>query len=142
MTAHDYLSHAKFLDARIDSKLKQLDHLNALATSATAALSGMPHNPNRGASKLETVIVKIVDLQEEINQDIDELVDLKRAIMRLIQKVPSDEQRAVLEKRYLNYQSWEQIVGDLGYSRAQLFRIKNKAIDFCDQILKDETKKY
>lgn len=78
MNAKEYLSQARFLDARINAKIKQLDGLNTLATNATSVLSGMPHSPNRGTSKLETIIVKIVDLQEEINHDIDELVDLKR----------------------------------------------------------------
>ena len=65
MNAKEYLSQARFLDARINAKIKQLDGLNTLATNATSVLSGMPHSPNRGTSKLETIIVKIVDLQEE-----------------------------------------------------------------------------
>jgi DNA-directed RNA polymerase specialized sigma subunit len=136
MNAKEYLSQARFLDARINAKIKQLDGLNTLATNATSVLSGMPHSPNRGTSKLETIIVKIVDLQEEINHDIDELVDLKRAIVTLIKQIPSDEQQAVLEKRYLNYQPWEQISVDMGYSSQHIFRIHNDALEVCDRLLK------
>ena len=57
MNAKEYLSQARFLDARINAKIKQLDGLNTLATNATSVLSGMPHSPNRGTSKLETIIV-------------------------------------------------------------------------------------
>ena len=42
---------------------------NDLATSATSVLSDMPHSPNKASSKMEDVICKIIDLQEEINHD-------------------------------------------------------------------------
>lgn len=136
MNAKEYLSQARLLDTRINAKIKQLDGLNTLATNATSVLTGMPHNPNRGASKLETIIVKIVDLQEEINHDIDELVDLKRSIIRLIKQVPNGEQQTVLEKRYLNYQQWEQIAVDMGYGSQNVFRLHTEALEICDRLLK------
>ncbi len=69
------------------SKLEQVESLNALATKATSTLSDMPKSPNRGSSKLEDTIVKIIDLQEEINRDIDKLVDLKKEIVRTIKRL-------------------------------------------------------
>ena len=80
MTAKDYLSQAKYLDTRINSKIRQVADLNDLATKATTTLTGMPHNPNHGRSTMADCVAKIVDLQAEINADIDALVDLKRDI--------------------------------------------------------------
>ena len=77
MTAKEYLSQARYLDARINTKIKQLEALNTLATSATSVLTGMPHSPNKATSKMADIVDKIVDLQAEINRDIDALVDLK-----------------------------------------------------------------
>ena len=62
MTAREYLSQAYLLDQRINSKIEQLATLNDLATKATSVLSGMPHNPNKGAASFENIIIKIVDL--------------------------------------------------------------------------------
>lgn len=78
MNAKEYLKQAFYLDKRINSKLEQVESLNALATKATSTLSDMPKSPNRGPSKLEDTIVKIIDLQGEINRDIDKLLDLKK----------------------------------------------------------------
>ena len=75
MTAKEYLSQARLLDARINAKIQQVAALNDLATHATATLTGMPRNPNRSESRMAEAVVKIVDLQNEINHDIDELVD-------------------------------------------------------------------
>ena len=41
MTAKAYLGQARFLDMRIKSKIQQIESLNELATSCTAALSDM-----------------------------------------------------------------------------------------------------
>ena len=38
MTAKAYLGQARFLDMRIKSKIQQIESLNELATSCTAAL--------------------------------------------------------------------------------------------------------
>ena len=78
MTAKEYLSQARLLDARINAKIQQVSALNDLATHATATLTGIPRNPSQSESRMAEAVVKIIDLQNEINHDIDELVDLKR----------------------------------------------------------------
>lgn len=57
-----------FLDMRIKSKIQQIDSLRELATSCTAVLSDMPRNPNHGASKVESCVLKIIEVQEGLKQ--------------------------------------------------------------------------
>lgn len=139
MTAKEYLSQARYLDARINSKITQVEQLNCLATSATSVLSGMPHNPNKATSKMADIVGKIVDLQAEINHDIDILVDLKRDISRLIKSLPNVEHQTLLEKRYLCFQAWEQIAVDMGFSMHYMYRLHNNALVICDSLLKEDT---
>ena len=101
MTAKEYLSQARYLDARINTKIKQLEALNTLATSATSVLTGMPHSPNKATSKMADIVDKIVDLQAEINRDIDALVDLKGEMRSKLEMVPAEDYKAILEMRYL-----------------------------------------
>ena len=129
MTAKDYLSQAKYLDLRINSKIQQVAALNDLATKATSTLTGMPRNPNHATSTMEEAIAKIIDLQAEINSDIDTLVDLKRDLSATIKAVGNTEYQTVLEKRYLCFQSWEQIAVEMGYDLRWLYRIHGKALD-------------
>lgn len=129
MKAKEYLQQAFHLDKRINSKLEQLESLNALATKASSTLSDMPKSPNRGTSRLEDTIVKIIDLQEEINRDIDRLVDLKREIVEIIKQVENKELQALLEKRYLCFETWEEIAVDMNYSIQHIFRLHSKALD-------------
>ena len=127
MTAVEYLSQAYRLDIRINSKLEQVASLNDLAMKATSVATVMPHNPNKGASTMADTIDKIIDLQEEINRDIDTLVDLKAEIVTVIKAVGNTEYQTLLEKRYLNYMSWESIAVDMGYSIQHLYRLREKA---------------
>ena len=113
MTAKEYLSQARLLDARINAKIQQVSALNDLATHATATLTGMPRNPSRSESRMAEAVVKIIDLQNEINHDIDELVDLKREITRRVKSIPNTEYQFLLEKRYLCFMPWEKIAVDM-----------------------------
>ena len=76
MTAKEFLSQARYLDMRINSKVEQIDSLNDLATKCTSTLTGMPHNPSPSTSLMADAVCKIVDLQEELGRDVQELVEL------------------------------------------------------------------
>ena len=129
MTAKEYLSLAYRLEQQIDAKITQVASLNDLATKCNATLSGMPHNPNRGGSTMADTVVKIVDLQHEINDDIDRLVDLKRDIIKAIKGIGNQEYETILEKRYLCFQTWEQIAVDMKRNVRHLYRLHDEALD-------------
>lgn len=138
MNVKEYLEQAKYLDMRINSKIEQLSTLNDLATKCTVTLSDMPRNPNKSTSNMEDTIVKIIDLQEEINRDIDQLVDLKREIMVVIKKISNVEYQTILENRYLSFMSWEQIAVEMKYSIQQIYRLRDRAHKVVEKIVFDE----
>ena len=128
MTAKEYLSQARYLDERINAKIKQVEALNTLATSATSVLTGMPHSPNKATSKMANIVDKIVDLQAEINRDIDALVDLKGEMRSKLEMVPAEDYKAILEMRYLCFMSWEQIASNLGLSVPYTYKLHDRAL--------------
>ena len=128
MTAKEYLSQARYLDARINTKIKQLEALNTLATSATSVLTGMPHSPNKATSKLADPVDKLVDLPAEIHRDIDALVDLKGEMRSKLEMVPAEDYKAILEMRYLCFMSWEQIASNLGLSVPYTYKLHDRAL--------------
>lgn len=128
MTAKEYLSQAYRLDKRIDSKIEQLKSLNLLATKCTSTLSDMPKSQSIRNSQLEDTVVKIVDLQEEINRDINSLVDLKRDIVRTIKSVHNPEYQIILELRYLCFKNWEEIAVQMNCSIDNVFKIRKNAL--------------
>ena len=105
MTAKEYLGQAYRLDQRINSKLEQVMSLRDLATKATSTLSDVAPSGTRNVHRMEDIIVKIVDLENEINRDIDNLVDLKREMVSVIKAVTDPELQTLLELRYLCFKS-------------------------------------
>ncbi|HQK35980.1 MAG TPA: DUF1492 domain-containing protein [Spirochaetales bacterium] len=129
MTTKEYLGQAYRLDQRINSKLEQVASLNELATKCTSTLTGMPRNPNRGNSTMADAVGKIIDLQAEINRDIDQLVDMKREMVKLIKAVNNTEYQTLLELRYLCFKTWEQIAVDMGYNVRHVYRLHDEATE-------------
>ena len=139
MKIKEYLMQAYRIDQRINSKLEQIASLHDLATKATVTYSDMPRNPNKGKSKMEDAIIKIMELEDEINHDIDRLVDLKTDITHLIKNLDSHEYQIILEQRYLCFKSWEQIAVDMGYSIQHTFRLHDAALTELERFYKDES---
>lgn len=129
MTAKEYLNQAYRLDQRIRSKQEQIASLNDLATSCSASMTGMPHNPNRGTFRMADAVCKIVDLQESIAADMNELVELKAEIIATVKAVECIEYQLILEKRYISGKSWPEIAVDLGYKMRHLYKLHDEALD-------------
>ena len=128
MTAKEYLGQAYRIDQRINSKLEQVISLRELASKATSTLTDTPHSASPNLRSMESIIGKMVDLENEINADIGELVDLKRDIVSTIKGVESPEYRTLLELRYLCFRPWEQIAMEMGYDLRWLYRLHQKAL--------------
>ena len=120
MTAKEYLGQAYRIDQRINSKMEQIASLNLLARKATTVFSDMPG--------MEDVIIKIVDMEREINADIDRLVDLKKEIVGVIHGVSNLEYQTLLELRYLCFKTWEQIAVQMGYGIDNIYKMHHKAL--------------
>ena len=129
MTTKEYLAQAYRIDQRINSKLEQIVSLRELATKATSTLSDTPPSGSRNVHSMEGIIVKMIELENEINADIDVLVDLKKEIMSIIKKINNPEQQTLLELRYLCFKTWEQIAVDMGYSIQNAYKVHDRAIE-------------
>ena len=129
MNAKEYLSQAYRIDQRINSKLAQVMSLRDLLGKATGTLSGAPKAATPNPHTMEDTIAKMVDLENEINEDIDALVDLKAEIMRRIKRVENTEYQTILELRYLCFKRWEEIAVDMGYSLRRVYELHDCALE-------------
>lgn len=129
MNAKEYLSQAIWLDRMIDSKLEQLEMLKSLAMKVTSSFTKEKiSGGNIEKSKMESTMVKVIDLEHEINADIDRLVDLKKDIQDTINKMNDINQQLLLELRYLSGKGWDEIAASMGYDPRTVYRIHGKAL--------------
>lgn len=115
MNAKEYLSRAWNIEQQVQSKLEQIEALRSLACRVTAG-NGTAVSHSRNVSSMQDTIVKITETEEELNRRIDELVEVKLEIMGIIDQVQDVTLRLILEKRYLSFHPWGQIVASMGYT--------------------------
>lgn len=123
MTAKEYLSQYKHLDAEIKLKEEQKKRLEELAASISTG-----NNPRRtGVSdKVGWTVAKLVDAENEIRNMINSLIALKSNIEKTIEAVEDIKLRQILTLRYINGHTFEQIAEEMDYSLRQVLR-KHKA---------------
>jgi len=116
MKAIDYLEQIEKMDAKIETKMEELERLQALAEKTTASLGGERVQASGSQTKLEDCVIKIVKVQSEINASIDRLVDYKKEAMELIDRACDADCIRLLYKRYFSRMKWEEIAVDMNYT--------------------------
>ena len=135
MTAKEYLNQAYRVDQRVNSKLHQLESLKDMATKATSTLGTEPVSGTRNVHRLADTIDNIIALENEINDDIDHLVDLKRDVMKTLSQVHDTNCLMLLELRYLSFKSWEDIAAEMHYGSRWVHILHSKALSAVEKIL-------
>ena len=127
MTTKDYLRQIKTVDKRIDNKLEQVERLKSLRERVTTVLSDMPKGGGE-QDRIAIITQRIFELIEEINEDTDRLVDIKRDVYNRIKAVQDDRYRTILESKYLCYQTWEQIAEDMNIEERWIYYLHGRAL--------------
>ena len=127
MTPKQYLSQALAADKAINRKLDRLADLYAACTKSTSLLTLTPgggHDDRAFEHRMEKYLL----LRDEINADIDRLVDLKTEIMKVIDAVPDEDDRCVLEKHFLQGKSYSVIGQEMKYDKDYVYKKIKKAL--------------
>lgn len=128
MTVKELLNSHYEINLAIDVKLEQLEELKSLATKVTATYSES-HSTGTHADRVGRFSAKMVDLENEINDEIDSLVDVKLKIKEVVSSVSNATQRAILERHYILNESFEKMADKIGYSPRHIRRLLNSAIE-------------
>lgn len=129
LAVKDYLSKVYQVELRIDDRVAMIASLRDLSVKAGPTLSDMPGRPSRNVHKMEDIITKIIDQENQLQDEIDQLLDMRQSIHTLIGQVDVPEQQVVLEQRYLRYMSWDEISSNIGVCRRQVYRIHDSGLE-------------
>jgi DNA-directed RNA polymerase specialized sigma subunit len=127
MNPKQYLSQALSADKAINRKIDRLADLYAACTKSTSLLTLTPgggHDDRAFEHRMEKYLL----LRDEINADIDRLVDLKTEIMMVIDAVPDEDDRCVLEKHFLQGKSYTVIGQEMKYDKDYVYKKIKKAL--------------
>ena len=135
MNAIEYLSQAYMLDQQIQTKLQQIASLRALSGTMRSFTGNEPVTHTRNVTALEDTVIKIMEEEQALNEQIDRLVDLKKEIAETISQVNNVTYRLILEKRHLCFLMWEQIACEMHYGVRTVQTKYNEALSIIQRIL-------
>ena len=136
MNAKEYLRQAWNIDQRIKDKLDQVARLKEMTTNVTLVISDMPRNATPNPQKMEDAVLRLAEMESEIDADIGRLVNLKIEIMQTIWRVEDANCRTLLEMRYISFKSWEEIAAAMGITVRWLHRLHAKALRLVGEFTK------
>lgn len=134
MTGRDFLKQALKVHCKLDCALAQIQSLKDLATRITPVFNGTPTVSNKCLSKLESAIVNLQSQSEKLGDDALEYLRIRDEIAEAISKVKNDDERLILEYRYLTFKAWEDIAKSLNKTKRSIYKLHNQALDSFEKI--------
>lgn len=120
------LSQLYYLNREIEEQQRRLQELEALATSCTSHITGMPKA--RGVvDRLAAYVAEIADLKSLIDLNIRKCFFELNRLNRFINGIEDSQMRLILSLRYINGLSWQQIAFSIGEYDEQYPRRKHNA---------------
>jgi predicted DNA-binding protein (UPF0251 family) len=130
MTVETYLEQGLLLDQRIKYHLKKLEDLRQTAISLpsiTIRKDKVQTSPS-GEAPFVGALMRMEEMQEQINHDIDQLEALKKQMIEVIQQVKEDKLQMLLAYKYLDGMSQTEICNRMYISKTTIKRWFKKAI--------------
>lgn len=131
MTAKQYLKQGYRLKELIQTHRDELAQLRSMLGS----VQGVSYDKvGRGATRWNgdtaeyNLVIKCVDLEAQIQQEINSMVALMQEIHNTIEGVHNNDERLVLRCKYILFLSWEETAQRMNYSDTQVRRLHGSAL--------------
>ena len=143
MTAKEYLQQLHKLDVIIEQRIQEKSDLRERLSSIGSfdyAKERVQTSFPEGAG-YEKQIMKVIDLEKEIDYLIDNYVNLKHTIIGQLHELRNGKYIEILYKRYVENKKLEQIAIEMDYSYNHIRHIHGYALqEFWNKFLKVSTK--
>lgn len=136
MDAKEYLTQIRKISMQINEKSEEIAKLKAQIEGGS--ISYEKDGTTSGHTDTERnahMIMRLIELKDEINYQVDMLILAKQRAMALIDMVTDTNQMMVLYDRYIHFKSWERISTEMNYSLPYIYRIHKLALAEFQDIL-------
>lgn len=87
MNAKEFLQQVRKLDKLIENKLVEVRQWRAIAMNTATIFTPDKVQSTHNPFKVQDAICKYMDLEAEINRDIDNLIDIKKDVLSVIEQL-------------------------------------------------------
>ena len=137
MTAKEYLRQIRRIDQHIDSLIREREDLEKAQTflrSPQIEGDRVQTSPS-GDPPFMGYLLKWDKLTQQIGEEWDMLIELKHEAISRINSLKDSRHIDLLMRRYVRYESFEQIAVDMGYSFDYVLKIHGRALERFAEIM-------
>ena len=110
---------------------EEIDQLRLDKMFPSLVQDGMPHDS--GSSDLSAYAAKLDELLSELEEQMNERIQLRREIVRKIECMESETEKAVLRYRYIHMLKWEEIAVKMHYGYRNILKVHGRALEHFEQ---------
>jgi DNA-directed RNA polymerase specialized sigma24 family protein len=120
----------------IQSKLEEIKKLRELATAISIPdiskerVAGGPQVQCRFAE----IVDKLVDLEREILQEVDDYIEQEREMRNIINALPNPEWQLLMRHRYIEGLSFEDIAAEMNYSVRHVYNMRKDIFKYLETL--------
>lgn len=128
MTAKKYLRQIKIADIRINNLISEREQLECLAECVGAISTSDKVISSPRPDKMENAIVKMIEIEMELDNQIKEFINLKREVIKQMEMVGDERYYNILFKRYVEYKDFLCIAKEMKYEYRSVLNLHGKAL--------------
>lgn len=130
MKAKEYLQQLQRLDTMINQKIKELGDLRLMSQS----VGGIDYSKERvqsspsGDAPFVKPVLRMIELEQEINAEIDRFVDEKHEIINQIQVLQNPKHIDILYKHYVEFKRLEIVAVEMNFTYQYIVELHGTAL--------------
>ena len=128
MTNKEFMKRAFEIDRRLKARRRRLEYLRSRIAASSPQVTGIPKTSPIVTSVMEEQAVRILDLEMCIQKDERDLAVVRQEIKESIDAIRNETLSTILQMRYLDYMTWEDIMASLDYCRSYLYELHGRAL--------------
>ena len=130
MKAKEYLQQLQRLDTMINQKIKELGDVRLMSQS----VGGIDYSKERaqsspsGDAPFVKPVLRMIELEQEINAEIDRFVDEKHEIINQIQALQNPKHIDILYKHYVEFKRLEIVAVEMNFTYQYIVELHGTAL--------------
>jgi len=134
--AQKYLGRVREAERKVEQLEYRKANLRMLLTDTSVHLSDMPRSDSPDPQRHQTIHAEMDALEREIAAARQELEKIREETGMMICRLSRPTtQRVMLLYYFQNKRSWLEVAQELGYSKAQVFRYRNRGLAELEKML-------
>lgn len=132
-----YLSRGFTLSKSIKAKEDSINELRALLESMNSSIHLVKVQTSLKSDRIGSIIAQIADLEEEYLHEIEKRLEQWRVSKSLIATISNDNEKIIMEDRYINTKKWQDVASSNGYSEEGVKKIDRIVLEKLVKYLKN-----